>query len=75
MTAGKFLIVFARNVECYFCNPETGETGWDIKFIDIKGYNLEDAIQRAKNLPHFDCFIDYKFDKYNDDVLILKKKK
>jgi len=37
--------------ECYVCNPETGETGWDIVFIE----GVKEKIQ--KYYPNFDCFI------------------
>jgi hypothetical protein len=56
----------AFNIECYFCNPETGEEGWDIKFITMSGKNRKDIANKIKKLPHFDCFIDIEFDEYND---------
>ena len=37
--------------ECYVCNPETGETGWDIVYIR----GVKEKIE--KYYPNFDCFI------------------
>jgi len=37
--------------ECYVKNPETGEGGWDIVWIE----GVEEKIKA--HYPHFDCFI------------------
>lgn len=53
-------------VETYFKNPETGETGWEIKNPTVYANNKAEAAKLIKAMPHFDCFIDYTFDKFND---------
>jgi glycerate kinase len=54
-----------RRVECYFKNPDTGEEGWDIQFITMKGKSKRDIAEKIKKLPNFDCFIEFDFDEFN----------
>ena len=37
--------------EVYLCNPETGQGGWDIKFISAPN------AKALETMPHFDCVI------------------
>lgn len=37
--------------EVYLCNPETGESGWDIEFISAPN------AKALQTMPHFDCVI------------------
>ena len=49
-----------QRVEIYTLNPETKETGWDIKFILVKGRSRNEARERLKNYPLFDCVITWE---------------
>ena len=53
-------------VECYFKNPKTGQEGWDIKFPQVEASSKVEAAKMIKALPNFDCFIDFRWDKFND---------
>ena len=37
--------------EVYVCNPETGEGGWDIKYVSAPN------AKALETMPHFDCVI------------------
>jgi len=54
-------------VECYFKNPETGQEGWDIKFPEVEASSKVEAAKMIQALPNFDCFIDWEWDKFNDN--------
>lgn len=45
------------NFECYFCDPVTGTTGWDIKMISVVAETKPEARNILKTIPHFDCVI------------------
>jgi hypothetical protein len=47
-------VVYIGKIECfetYIKNPKTGETGWEIVYIE----GIREKIE--KYYPHFDCFI------------------
>lgn len=47
-------VVYIGEIECFECytkNPETGEGGWDIVYIE----GVKEKI--ARHYPNFDCFI------------------
>jgi len=42
-------------VECYTKHPESGEGGWDIRFIFVQARCPRDAVALARrHVPHFD---------------------
>jgi hypothetical protein len=43
--------------EIYTKNPETGETGWDIKFVRVYAKTRNEAGETLKTFPDFDCVI------------------
>jgi hypothetical protein len=45
------------NFEIYTKNPDTGETGWDIKHVVAFGVSKAAAIGVLKTIPNFDCVI------------------
>ena len=48
----KVYIMTTYNIyEVYLCNPETGQSGWDIKYIGAPN------AEALKTMPHFDCVI------------------
>jgi hypothetical protein len=48
------------NVEIYTKNPETGEDGWDIEFVDVHASSKKEMKQiLTTEHPHFDCIIDW----------------
>jgi hypothetical protein len=47
--------------EAYFCNPETGEHGWDIKFPEVTAFSILEAKKKLKEIPHFDCIILFNY--------------
>ena len=49
------------NFEIYTCNPETFETGWDIKFVSVFAEDKADAKEKLKDFPLFDCIILFNF--------------
>lgn len=53
--------------ECYFKNPETGETGWTIEFPEVSATSKREAAEKIKQLPNFDCFIEWDWEDFNDD--------
>ena len=52
--------------ECYFCNPETGEDGWIIEFPSVPATSQREAAKIIKAIPHFDCFIEWDWEDYNN---------
>jgi hypothetical protein len=47
----------AFNFEIYTENPETGETGWEIKFIDVFAFDIKEARMLLTKVPNYDCVI------------------
>lgn len=49
----------AHNFEIYLCNPETGETGWEIEIVTIYGNNTVNEAREALKtvVPNFDTVI------------------
>jgi len=45
------------NFEIYTCNKKTGETGWDIHYVDVKAETRAQARENIKKYPYFDCVI------------------
>ena len=45
------------NFEIYTMNPQTGETGWDIKFVSVIAEDKEKALELLKKKPLFDVVI------------------
>jgi hypothetical protein len=45
------------NFEVYTINPETKETGWDIKFVSVIAENKVQAKAILRDWPLFDCII------------------
>lgn len=43
--------------EIYTTNPETGETGWDIKFIRVYATDRKTARTIVSTFPNYDCVI------------------
>lgn len=43
--------------EVYTKNPETGETGFDIKFVRAFGSIKAEAVEHLRSFPNFDCII------------------
>ena len=45
--------------EIYTCNPETGEGGWDIRFVTVLGITswAEARAKLKESYPQFDCVI------------------
>lgn len=50
--------------ECYFKNPLTGESGWDIKFICIFAIDKVVAKILLRKMENFDCIILYEGEEY-----------
>ena len=49
------------NWELYTINPETKETGWDIKFASVIAESHEQAKEILKQWPLFDCIILHNY--------------
>lgn len=49
--------------ECYTKNPDTGEGGWDIVFVE----GVKEKI--ARHFPNFDCFITKGYPAGSNDVV------
>lgn len=49
------------NFEIYTKHPETGKTGWDIKFASVFAASKDEAKVLLKDYPHFDCIILFNF--------------
>lgn len=49
------------NFECYTKHPQTGETGWDIKWVGVFADSKEDARELLKSFPNFDCVLTFNF--------------
>lgn len=47
----------AFNFEIYTCNPETGETGWDIHCPTVFAKDKAEAKEKLKSYPNYDCII------------------
>ena len=45
------------NFEIYTKNPRTGETGFDIAFINVYAKSNKEAREILKQTPDFDCII------------------
>lgn len=43
--------------EIYTLNPETKETGWEIKFVEVLANSMREAREKIKSFPLFDCVI------------------
>ena len=54
--------------EIYTTNPETGESGWDIKFRYVLGETVKEAREALKSTPNFDCVILFDFQIELDEV-------
>lgn len=61
----KVRLLKSYSPECYFCCPETGQPGWIIDFPRVKAYSKEEAAEIIMQLPNFDCFIEYGWEKFN----------
>lgn len=50
-------------IEVYLKNPETGEDGWAIEFLDIYSEDRFDSrarkLEALKTYPNFDCVITW----------------
>jgi len=51
----------AARFEIYTTNPETGGSGWDIKFRYVLGETIKEAREVLKSTPNFDCVILFDF--------------
>ena len=51
----------AARFEIYTTNPETGESGWGIKFRYVLGETVKEAREALKSTPNFDCVILFDF--------------
>lgn len=47
----------AFSFEIYTKNPLTGETGWDIQFVNVFAEDMAAAKQQLKLIPDYDCII------------------
>jgi hypothetical protein len=43
--------------EIYTKHPLTGETGWDIQFVNVFAEDMNEARILLKSIPDFDCII------------------
>lgn len=50
------------NYEVYTLNPDTGETGWDIKFVSVIAPDSKTAKSYLKQWPLFDCIILHNYE-------------
>ena len=49
------------NFEIYTKNPVTLESGWNIKFASVFADSKEEAKDKIKEFPLFDCIILFNF--------------
>jgi hypothetical protein len=45
------------NFEIYTLHPETGESGWDIEFLNVRANTKTEARELLAKYPLFDCII------------------
>lgn len=60
-------IGLVQGFECYVKNPETGQCGWDIVWIE----GVKEAIQR--HYPHFDSFITQDYPRSGQELIKFNK--
>lgn len=48
--------------EVYTLNPETKDTGWDIKFVDVIAETKAEAKEILKTWDLFDCIILFNYE-------------
>jgi hypothetical protein len=65
----------AFSFEIYTKNPQTGEPGWDIKFVNVFTNDMQKAKSLLKTVPDFDCIIlfNHSCELDNDDIEAYEK--